>query len=512
MSLASHLDTRTRQWFLAAILVLAAALRFWRLGEVALIGDESYYWLWSERLALSYYDNPAGVALMVRLSTWIGGQGEAGIRWLNALLGVGAVFLVYQVGARLLSEQAALLAAALLAIGAPYLIVSRFAYPDALQLALLLLNILALLPFLLPERQQSPSAIPTWRFWAVALSTAALLNSKYNAYLYALAMATFLALCRPSLLRDRRTWWAAGMALLGLLPAVAWNAAYGWASYRWQFAHFTQGTLHRSTLLRSAWHAARYMTFPLTLVALVGVTQMRGARRQALYIPALVLVLPIVLSPADSPRNLVNGSALLLLLGSDALCRWTTGLQKPTSTLAPLLPCVLALLVVFSTTLYGLGTLLETLHATTWPHSPVATALRQDGLGWRHMPDLEAEPGALIFAVDYSIASQLRYYTGLPVQTSWGQYRLWGIPELERPVGANDAAVILALTYVEPDLITKRLEDAFSETAGPAPLLLREGGETKPLNVWTARGRQVDADTFLHMLDVLDLAEASQAD
>ena len=62
----------------------AVFLRFWHLGSAALIGDESYYWLWSERLALAYYDNAAGVALLVRMSTLFGGQSELGIRWLNA--------------------------------------------------------------------------------------------------------------------------------------------------------------------------------------------------------------------------------------------------------------------------------------------------------------------------------------------------------------------------------------------------------------------------------------------
>ena len=65
------------------------------------MSDESYYWLWSERLAASYFDNPAGVAFMVRASTALGGRGEVGVRWLNAALGVAAVYLVYVLGVRL---------------------------------------------------------------------------------------------------------------------------------------------------------------------------------------------------------------------------------------------------------------------------------------------------------------------------------------------------------------------------------------------------------------------------
>jgi 4-amino-4-deoxy-L-arabinose transferase-like glycosyltransferase len=541
----------TERWLPAMILAVAAALRFWRLGSPALIGDESYYWLWSERLALCYYDNPAGVALMVRLSTLLGGRSEAGIRWLNALLGVGAVLLAYGIAARLLSKPAALLASVLLAVGAPYVLLSRLVYTDTLQLALLLLHVLLLLPFLPPGhsppsgtprigsradaalRQAQDAAsdsgqrppgrketrIPTWRFWAAALSTALLLNTKYNAYLYALAMAAFLAIRRPSLLRDRRTWWGAGIATLGLIPAVAWNAAHNWASYRWQFAHLTVGVLNRSTLLGSLWHTVRYLTLPLALVALVGATQVRGARRQVLWVPALALAAPIALSPANSPRNLVTGTMLLLLLGSDAICRWATrprsSLTQRRSIRASLLLCILAFLLSLWTGIYGLGTVLETLRPTAWPHSPAATTVRQEGLGWRDAANQSWDPEVLHFAVDYNIASQLRYYTGLPVQTAWGQYRLWGYPELVGN-GQEDDIVIVALSYIAPsdgapDLISTRLQTAFRQADGPTPLLLREGNETKQLNVWTAHGRRVDTETFLRMFDLLDLADAVRA-
>jgi len=91
-----------------------------------LIGDESYFWLWSRHLDWAYFDHPAGVALMVRLSTVLGGESEAGIRWLNAALGLACVVLTYALGAQMLSRHAGLFAAFLVALGAPYLLTSRF--------------------------------------------------------------------------------------------------------------------------------------------------------------------------------------------------------------------------------------------------------------------------------------------------------------------------------------------------------------------------------------------------
>jgi hypothetical protein len=365
-------------------------------------------------------------------------------------------------------------------------------------------------PFLPHEDRASSSAIPTWRFWAAALSTAALLNTKYSAYLYILAIAVFLAVRRPGLLHDRRTWWALGGALLGLLPTVAWNATHSWASYRWQFAHFARESLRQSSFAGRAWHVVRYLTPPIALLAMPGVTQLRDARRQMLCFPALALALPLLLSPADSPRNVVVGATLLLLLGCDATCRWAMRLFRYVPFRAYTGLRLLVLLVFLWSGVYGVGTVLETRRPTHWPHSSVAPAIRQDSLGWRSLPDLGTPRQAWIFAVDYSIASQLRYYAGQPVQTAWGQYRIWGIPELERPPRPEDQTLIVALSFVEPEMISQRLQAAFVETTGPTPLLLEEGNETKTLNVWRARGRQVDGERFLRMFDLLNLARASQ--
>jgi 4-amino-4-deoxy-L-arabinose transferase-like glycosyltransferase len=491
---------------------VAAVLRFWRLGAVALIGDESYYWLWSERIALSYFDNPAGVALLVRASTALAGQSEIGVRWLNAFLGVGAVFLAHLLGSHLYSRRAGALGAAFLAVGAPYIIVSRFVYTDALQITLLLLNLVLLAPLVVDrgemDREGAEAACvawaslhkararDTWRFWAVGLSMAALFNTKYNAYLYALAIVAVLLWHRRDLFVDRRTWLAICIALCGLLPVLLWNASHGWVSFRWQFRHFGTGTAFDSTLRGRVSHALLYLTPPLALLGMLGATRFRGFQRQLLLVPALVLALPILLGPADSPRNLLVGLALLLVLAGDALDRgisrgyrwcWAVGAG-----------------MLLWASAYGLGTVLETLQPSVLPSSSVARAMRVDGTGWRTL-DTELEGAQEVFAVDYGIASQLRYYTGRPVHTSWGQYRLWGIPVFCGSDALEQDVRILALGYVDPDSITQRLKETFLRVQGPVE---RQVGEGKLLYAWTVRGCTVDQDTFLDRFDLLSILQA----
>ncbi|MBN1581147.1 MAG: glycosyltransferase family 39 protein [Anaerolineae bacterium] len=485
------MNTLKRHWALVVILSIGALLRFWRLGDVALSPDESYYWLWSNRLAPAYYDNPAGTAFVVRTSTLLGGQSEAGIRWFNALLGLGAVLLVYMLGIRCCSQPAALIASALVAVGAPYLITSRFVYTDALQLFLLLLNLYLLLPF---WDNDTPSAISTWRFWAVGLSMALLFNTKYNAYLYAGTVLALMFCKRRDLFRDRRAWWAMVLALVGALPVLIWNATHAWVSFRWQFTHFSHGVINQQSFLGNLRHTLFYLTPPIALAALPGLFQWHGTQRRLILLPALVLVVPILLSPASSPRNLTAGWVLLIVLAADWVSRMICKHGRQW------LWIVMAAYLVVST-VYALGTVKETLGSTQLPHSSVATIMRLDGLGWPATAALGLATDTPLFAIDYGVASQLWYYLQRPVYTSWGQYRLWGIPDL------NEAQIV-SLSFVDPDQISLRLNQVFQTVDGPEQVYLKGDDESKRLWIWHASGRQVEMDTLLDQLDFIDLVQA----
>ncbi len=488
-----------------SIVLVALVLRLWGLGAAPLIGDESYYWLWSKHLAPSYLDNPAGTALMVRLSTSLGGEGEAGIRWLNAVLGAAAVWLAYVVGAQLLSQRAGLIAAACLAVGPPYLVISRFVYTDALQLALLLANLTLLVPFLC----QGPSAaIPGWRFAAVGLSMAALLNTKYSAYLYALVVLAVLAWQRRDLLADHRTWWAIGIAIAGSVPAVAWNAAHGWASYRWQWQHLTRSSWRAYRPLGNLGHALSYLTPPLLTLSLPSVARAWKRPQVLLFLPGVVMTVPSLLSPADSPRNAIAGLSLLLLVSAEELARWLRGRWRPIAT------GVVSLLLALNAFL-GLGTVLAAHGVNLLPHSSVAPALRWEGSGWRQIGlDPEGTLGLKrewpLFALDYSIAGQLRYYARLPVTTGWPQYRFWEGPQICAAESGEDVVQVVGLAYLDPMVVTERLQESFRRVDGPRHVTLREAGTEKAFQLWEVEGCTVTTEMFLERFDFLQLVQAGR--
>jgi 4-amino-4-deoxy-L-arabinose transferase-like glycosyltransferase len=474
--------------FPLGVVLVAYALRVWHLDLLALIGDESYYWLWSRNLDCAYYDHPAGTALLVRASTVLGGGSAFGVRWLNAWLGVIAVSLTAFVGHRLLSRRAGWFGAAAVALGAPYLITSRFVYTDALHLVLLLSNLLAFWRLL----QDDAGFVEALIFGG---TLALLFNTKYSAYFYAVALALAVLLDHRTLLRERRLWIGGTVAAVGLLPVFAWNATRDWASFRWQLSHATLTLAERPSLLGSAHHAWVYLTWPLVVLGGLGLGRWQRPAERLLTLVALCMLAPVAISPANSPRNLSTGLVPLLLLAGSRLPAQLRGRMRRAG-------AILLTLGVLGVALYGVGTVVNLAGPSPLPHSSIVPAILRDAAGWRRLGPLLAETPGPFFALDYSVAAQIRYYARRPATTAWGQYRIWGFPDLE------DVTVV-ALDYLPAPWVTRRLQEAFTVVEGPQRLTLMERGATKVVHIWRAEGLQWGTETFLRHFDFLALVEAA---
>ena len=94
--------TRAVWIFLLVLTVLRLAL----LGATQLSPDEAYYWMWSQRPALSYFSKGPGVAFAIRSSTAIFGDTEFGVRFWSPLLAAGTSLLLYYFAQRLFSSLA----------------------------------------------------------------------------------------------------------------------------------------------------------------------------------------------------------------------------------------------------------------------------------------------------------------------------------------------------------------------------------------------------------------------
>src|SRR5690349_90818 len=81
--------------------VLLIVLRFVTAGHLPLSFDESYFWLWSKHLALSYYDHPPLIALTIRAGTLGFGDTEFGVRFCSLLCSIGSSWAVWRAAALL---------------------------------------------------------------------------------------------------------------------------------------------------------------------------------------------------------------------------------------------------------------------------------------------------------------------------------------------------------------------------------------------------------------------------
>ncbi|HNS50096.1 MAG TPA: glycosyltransferase family 39 protein [Anaerolineae bacterium] len=215
---------------LASVLLLAAALRFYRLDHQSLWNDEGTSVAMAQRDLQTIARNAAAdihpPLYYVLLSRWVRvlGTGEAAVRSLSALLGVGLVALTYALGRLLLGLRPALAAAFLAAISPFQVYYSQEARMYMLLAVLAAGAVLALARWV---------RRPTWQaLAALVLLEAAGLWTHYSFAFVALALnLAFLLSLRRGTLQQLVPWGASQVAALLLfapwLP-VALRQAGGW--------------------------------------------------------------------------------------------------------------------------------------------------------------------------------------------------------------------------------------------------------------------------------------------
>jgi len=166
------------------------------------------------------------------------------------------------------------------------------------------------------------------------------------------------------------------------------------------------------------------------------------------------------------------------------------------------MPVLFGLLAVAM--LYGLGTVLSITEGYRWPENGMGQAIRRDAAGRRDLAaQLRAEEQPIL-TIDYSLAGQLSFYVGKPVYSTWEQFRIWGIPDLNR-------ATIVSLDYVPPASIETQLRGAYSKLWGPQDQEIGEGSASTRVHVWRVHDLAISQEELLDRLDFLTLYRADRA-
>ena len=191
------------------LLAVVFVLNLVQASITELIYDEAYYWYYAQDLAWGYFDHPSMVAFLIAVSSWFF-QGELGVRFMSTLLSAGTYVLLWLLIEHPRKKDH---------VPHFFLLVFSFTLMNAYGFLTLpdtpLLFFTSLFLWLYKRFLQRPSLGTSL---LLGLVMACLMYSKYHAVL----VIFFVLLSNLKLIRDKKAWLAAIVALVCYLPHFIW--------------------------------------------------------------------------------------------------------------------------------------------------------------------------------------------------------------------------------------------------------------------------------------------------
>jgi len=228
-STASGVIPRVR-WHLAilGLLFYVVVLRMLYLGQVGLIPDEMYYWVYSQQLDLSFLDHPPLVAWLIEVGTALAGDTVFGVRLLLIPMTLFTAWLMYLYGATMGGRTVGLVCVLMVTVLPFFALSGLLMTPDAPMLVAWIGALYCFKRALIDQK--------SWAFIGLGLAMGLGLLAKYSIVLLAPAGLIYM-------LQDRQTWhWfkrpepylSVLLATLIFSPVLLWNAENEWASLLFQ--------------------------------------------------------------------------------------------------------------------------------------------------------------------------------------------------------------------------------------------------------------------------------------
>ncbi len=213
-----------RQTLLVLLAATVARLLWLRFGGLDLYPDEAQYWLWSLKPDWGYFSKPPLIAWVIRATTSLLGDDEAGIRIASPLFHFGTAVVMFYTARRLYDARVAMWSAIAYAtlpgVSASALLIST-------DVPLLFCWAVALHAIV---RAREPNGA---RWWIVVGIAAGLgLLAKYAMAYWLLSALLFLLVARDERRHLPRFLIAAAIALVIYAPNFLWNLTHGFVSYR----------------------------------------------------------------------------------------------------------------------------------------------------------------------------------------------------------------------------------------------------------------------------------------
>jgi 4-amino-4-deoxy-L-arabinose transferase-like glycosyltransferase len=271
MPLSTIFPSRLSQFLVLSFLVLR--LIFWLATFPN--PDESYYWLWGQHPALSYYDHPPLQAWVQGIVSALLGHSFFVLRLPNLLSNLGFFYVYYQIAKYLYGDRGLRFfgVTSLLILASPlYFLFFALAWHDHLLILFSLIAAYLLIRFL---DDYLVNAEMDWQLYAGAGALGCAFLCKYNAIFVALGiLATILSTkALRMLFGDRRFYVAVCITLSFFLPILLWNISNDFQSFRYYLtrsvdAGFSPGLHLRLDQPLSFWLVSILMLSPVNIWAI----------------------------------------------------------------------------------------------------------------------------------------------------------------------------------------------------------------------------------------------------
>jgi len=206
-------------------LIIVNVFKLWLARYLPLLGDEAYYNVWSQHLALSYNDHPPAIAYLHWLVNFVSGQSEFGVRLAAIIIILVATWLIYLIAKETFDKKVAIASAILFNLVPTYFTGGLFLTPEQPLLIFWLLSTYLTVKLF---KTQDPKL-----WYGLGLSVGLGLLSKYPMILFFPGLLLFLIISKENRpwLTKKEPYLAIILSLLVFSPVIIWNWQQGFSSF-----------------------------------------------------------------------------------------------------------------------------------------------------------------------------------------------------------------------------------------------------------------------------------------
>ena len=195
---------------------------------MGLMPQDAYYYLYSEHLALSYFDHPPMVAYMLKLSSSIFGQSVLTVKLTDFVISLLSFFSFYYLATFFLSKRRALYAAIFYGSTLLLTIISINTTPDVPLIFFWTLALIVIYKAIFQNKLY---------FWALSgILMGLAFDSKYTGLFLLMGLFLFLLMSKNHrhLLFSKQIFVTIFLFLITVAPIIYWNYDNDWISFAFQ--------------------------------------------------------------------------------------------------------------------------------------------------------------------------------------------------------------------------------------------------------------------------------------